>query len=197
MYNIYQFILLIILPIVGIGLLLYALFLGKNLKGNPIEINIPNPELHIKLDRQSLVILSGIFLMILGVIIWNQGYKTTASRLEDDLKSAKDEITAKNNLLERFKYYNMNFPLIFPENDNIYPDDISVQVYILKPGMQSAILCDSKKIISLSNEISVNIDYLNPGDKLRIKAYEGENSEWEGINIVEIPKTNIQMLRVR
>lgn len=195
--NTFYVILFILLPVVGIGLLLYALFLGRNLEGNPIKIKIDRPRLDLELDRLSLVILLGVFLMIFGVIIWNQGYKIKASRMEYDLKSAKNEITTKNNLLEKFKCYSVKFPLIFPENGNINPNDISVQVYILKPGMESAKLCDFKKITSLSNDISVSIEYLNPGDRLRIRAQEVENREWEGINIVEIPKIDIQMRRVR
>ena len=194
--NIYQVILFILLPVVGIGLLLYALFLGKRLEGNPIEIKIEKPKLDLTLDRPSLVILLGVFLMVIGVLMWNQGYKTKVSRLEDNLKSAKNEIVHKDNLLGKFKYYSMQLPLFFPENDITDANDVSVQVYIQKEDMESPILSDSKKVVGISQDISVYIDYLNPGDKLRIRAYEGEGKVWEGVNIVEVPKINIQMRRV-
>ena len=195
--NIFQVILFILLPVVGIGLLLYALFLGKNLEGNPIEIKIGKPKLDLKLDRLSLVILLGVFLMIFGVIIWNQGYKTKVSKMEDDLNSAKDEITQKDNLLEKFRYYRLQIPLIFPENDITDANDINTQVFKQKEDSESAKLCDHKKAISFSQDISVIVDYLNPGDELRIVAYEGEDKKWEGVNIVEVPKIKIQMRRVK
>lgn len=197
MFEIYQIFLLILLPILGIIILLYALFYGERLASNPIIFILERPKIEFKSDLRSLVILLGCFMMVFGVWIWSNTYKNTVKELKDDLKLANNEITTRNNLLKEFKNYSMRFPLTFPKDELINAANIKVQVYIQKQGMESPMLCDSKKIVGLNNEISVNIDYLNHGDKLSIKAYEGQDKEWNGINLIKIPETIIEMQRVR
>ena len=186
----------IVLPLLGIGLIIFALFRGRRLGQRPVEIALSKLGINLKSDTLTLMIILGCVLACLGVFFWSKGYETYVTELEGKVDKLEAEKKTKDELLERFKVYAMRFNLVFPKEDTLNTQDIKVQAYMAKQGKLPAKLYDPETFLGWSNDIWVKIDNLNPGDKLRIVAYEGEQKSWQSRDI-EIPKTNINMRRVR
>jgi hypothetical protein len=191
-----QILFYIVLPLLGIGLIIFALGWGRRLCKLPVEIDLKKLGLCLKSDALTLLILLGCALACVGVFVWFRGYETTVKNLKSDLQKAETKINTQDNILERFRAYNMGFLLVFAEAETVDPQEIKVQAYIAKQGDTSAQLYDANAEVGLSDDIWVRIDNLNPGDRLRIVAYGAEGEEWESAEIVEIPKSRIQMRRI-
>ena len=186
----------IVLPLLGIGLIIFALFRGRSLGQRPVEIALTKLGLNLKSDTLTLLIILGCVLACIGVFFWYRGYETQVADLKIELEQAKTRINTIDDVLKSFKVYAMRFHLIFPEIDTIDAREIKVQAYISKQGDPPPKLYDTETLVGFSNDIWVKIDNLNPGDKLCIVAYEGEDKSWQSAEI-EIPKAHIQMRRVK
>jgi len=195
--NTYQMILFfIVLPLLGLGLIIYALVMGRRLGQRPVEIVINWLGLSLKLDTLTLLILLGCILTSAGGYFWYRGYESQVADLKSKLLKAEAKKNTLDEVLERFRVYAMRFHLVFPQDETFNAQEVKARVYIAKQGEVSPRLYGAETLVGFSNEIWVKIDNLNPGDKLSIVAYEGEEKSWESPDI-EIPKTNIQMRRVK
>ena len=195
--NTYQMILLyVLLPLSGLGLIIFALVRGKHLGQKPVEIVLTKLGLSLKLDTLTLLILLGCVFSGVGVYFWYRGYESQVGDLKRKVEKVEAEKTTLDGVLERFRVYAMRFHLVFPKEEAINAKAIKTQAYIAKQSEVSPKLYEIEPLVGFSNDIWVKIDNLNPGDKLCIVAYEGLEKSWESADI-EIPKTNIQMRRVK
>lgn len=186
----------IVLPLLGIGLIVFALVRGRRLGQRPVEISAAKLGLSLKSDTLTLLIILGCILACVGVFVWSRGYEAHVKGLKDKLQTVEAE---KNNLydvLDRLRVYAMRFNLVFPHEDTVNVKEFEVQVYKVKQGEVEPKLYTPKPLVGLMDDIWVNIDNLIPGDKLRIVAYEGGDKSWESSDI-EIPKSQIHMRRIR
>jgi hypothetical protein len=193
--NIYQIILLyIVLPLVGIGLILFSAIWGKRLVERPVEIAVSKLGLSLKTDTLTMLIVLGSVMACMGVFFIYQGYEKQIEESNKQLIEKDSEIKSLNQSLYKFKVYSMRFHLTFESRNNIDTQNFTVQVYNWKQGKGSPQITSPPTISGL-NELWVTIDNLNPGDEIRIIAYEGEKLAWRSRKI-EIPKTDLPMTKV-
>ena len=196
-YQAHLMILSYIVPLVGIGLIVFAVVRGKRLSQRRVEIGLARLGIDLKSDTLTLMILLGCVMASAGILFWYQGYEAQVNELKGDLEQAEVKLQSMNNVLESFKVYRMLFHPVFPTNETVDVRDVEIQVYICKQGKGAPQLCPSEATVGFSNDLWVNVDNLNPGDKLRLVAYEGEEKSWESADVIQVPQTNIQLRRVR
>lgn len=194
--ELHTIILYIVLPFVGLGIIVFALTWGTRLGKRPVEIAIAKWGLNLKLDTLTFLILIGFIMAGVGGFLWYQDYGKQISEAKNKLGQKEIEVETYKQFVEKFKLYSMRFHLNFPETDIVNVRKIKVQVYILKQDKGPPQLSDTEPVVGLMNDLWVSIDNLNPGDKLRIIAYEGQEKSWESLE-VEIPKTHLQLRKVK
>lgn len=192
--TIYELFLYIVIPIVGIGLMVFALGWGWRLGQRPVEIAIAKLGLNFKADILTLLVLLGFVMAGAGAFFWYRGYEFRLADLQGKLAQMQTKMNNMDEVLQSFKVYDLRLHLIFP--DQVDVRRTKVQVYITKQGRGSPQLSAPETDIGVANDLWVKLDSLNRGDKLRIVAYEGNEKTWESAHM-EIPKTQVQMTRVR
>jgi hypothetical protein len=185
-----------IVPVIGIGLIVFAMVWGKRLSQRRVEIALAKLGIDLKTDTLTLMILLGCAMASVGILFWYQGYEAQVNQLKGDLEQAEVKLQSMNDVLESFKVYSMRFHPVFPKAETVNCREVEVQVYICKQGKGPPQLCASETTVGFSNDLWVNVDNLNPGDKLRLVAYEGEGKSWESADVIEVPQTDIQLRRV-
>lgn len=190
-------ILLYLVPLVGMVLIVFALVWGKRLGQRRVEIALTKLGIDLKSDTLTLMILLGCAMASVGILFWYQGYEAQVRKLKADVQQAKYKMESMNNILQSFRVYSMQFHPVFPKADTVNVKDMEVQVYICKQGKGPPQLCTSQATIGFSNDLWVNVDNLNPGDKLRLVTYGSEGESWESADVIEVPQTDIQLRRVR
>ncbi|UCD18436.1 MAG: hypothetical protein JSV44_05880 [Candidatus Zixiibacteriota bacterium] len=185
----------ILLPLAGIGLILFSLLRAKRLCQRPVDLEYKKLGLHLKCDTLSLLVLLGFVMAIAGAFFYYGDYEDDISKLELQLENANTEIAAKDQVLQKFQCYAMRFSLVFPPEDSVDADKISVQAIISRQGQGQPQITAPDTRVGLSNDLWVHIDDLHPGDELRILAYEEEGRGWRSTNVCEIPKTQLKMAR--
>jgi len=186
----------IIMPLIGMGLILFALLKGKQFGQQQMNLGIKKLGLELKCDKTALLILMGFVLVIVSALFIYHDYDTQVAQLECQLNQAKLDIVNKDELLKKFKCYAMDFSLEFPEMDTVNVEDVSVQAAISRQGETQFQITTPETRVGLSNNLWVLIDNLHPGDELRILAYQGDEKTWQSNNICKVPKSRVQMVRI-
>jgi hypothetical protein len=186
----------IVLPLVGVGLIVFAFVFGKRLSLRPVDFGFDRMGLKLKCDAFTFLVLLGFVMAIIGGFLNYQGYESKIAGLESELEHADIELGTMNNILGRFKAYAMRFHLCFPEDDSVDIEKIKVQAYIAKQGEGPSQLYDPEIIVGFSDDLWVKIDNLNCGDKLNIVAFADEGRSWESAGVIEVPKTQLEMRRM-
>ncbi len=204
--KIYQIILLyVVLPLMGIGLIVFAVTWGKRLVQRPVEITVSKLGLNLKTDTLVILILLGSVMASMGVYFIFQGYE---KRIEETNKENNKQLIEKDTEIkilsksfdnlsksfDKFKVYAMRFRLIFKSTNNIDTQKFKVQIYNWKQGKGEPQITSPATIPGV-NELWVSVGNLNAGDELRIIVYEDENKKWQSGKI-EIPKTDLLMTKV-
>lgn len=193
--KIYQIILLyIVLPLMGIGLIVFTVTWGKRLVQRPVEIAVSKLGLNLKTNTLTILILLGSIMASIGVFFIFRGYEKQIEETNKQLIEKDSEIKILSKFLDKFKVYAMRFHLIFKSTNNIDTQEFKVQVFNWKQGKGAPQITSPDAIPGL-NELWVTIDNLNPGDEIRIIVYEDENKSWKSGKI-EIPKTDLPMTKV-
>ena len=193
--KIYQIILLyMVLPLVGIGLIVFTVTWGKRLAQRPVEIAVSKLGLNLKTDTLTILILLGAVMASIGVFFIFQGYEKQIEETNRQLIEKDSEIKHLSKSLDKFKVYSMPFHLIFKSTNSVDTEKFRVQVFNWKQGKGEPQITSPPAIPGL-NELWVTVENLNPGDQIRIIAYEDENKSWQSGKI-EIPKTDLLMTKV-
>jgi hypothetical protein len=189
----YDLFIYIVLPLFGIGCIVFALGWGMRLGQRPVEIGFNKLGLTVKADLLTLLVLLGFVLAGVGAFFAYQGYEAKLVRDAKMISQEQAKTILLQNELESFKVYDMSFHLIFPE-----PVDVrraKIQIYITKKGQGPPQLSTPETDIGIANDLWVKMKGLTSGDKFRIVAMEGIDKNWVSADM-EIPKAQIQMSRV-
>lgn len=184
----------VVFPLVGIALIVFALGWGSRLGRRPVELSLDRLGLNFKADILTFLVLLGFVLAGVGVFFGYQGYESRLLALQRQLEEMQTRMKTMDEALQSFKVYDMRLNLIFP--DEVDARNAKVQVYVSKQGKGPPQLSVPETDVGFSNDLWVKLDSLNRGDRLRIVAYEGAEKAWESSDI-EIPKTQVQMRRVK
>ncbi len=185
----------IVMPVIGLGLILFALVRGKQFDQQQMNLGLKKLGLELKCDKTALLILMGFVLLFVGGMFIYYDYDEQIATLECRLNQTKAEIASKDELLERFNCYAMHFSLVFPQEDSVAIGDINVQAVISRQGEGQPQITTPDTRMGLSNDLWVHIDNLHPGDELRLLAYQSDGTEWQSNDICEVPKSRIMMVR--
>jgi len=188
---IYQTILVyIVLPLVGIGLIVFALVSGKRLSERPVEIVLDKLGLGLKADAFGLMILVGFVMTSVGVFFLYQGYQTELEKYQTELEKKNNVAGFIATVREKVKEYNLNLILDFPESLN--PNLTEADLYIRRKGMSNDVLY--KHLEKLKQEpggIVVQFSGLSEGDTVYVEA-EYAGKKWQS-DYIRVPTAYLKM----
>ncbi len=177
--------------IVGVAIIFVALFRPGTFRRGPIEYS--NEKLgSVKLDFVAFLVIAGMVMAGVGAYFRWKGYQ---GQLEA-LGASQSEMTAKIESLEaqieRFKSYDVNVALSFPET--IDSKGIRITPLVKKPGNPNWAIGEVINGVSTSeadNLLSVQMHNLNPGDYLKFRVEQGDRA-WKSPQI-EVPVFTLAM----
>jgi len=174
-----------------------CLLWGKAL--SKLSVNIDSTKLGFKLNTNTmtLLILAALVIVYFIAIRGINYYEDREQKLKNGLDQAGAKITMMETFLDRFRSYAILFRLVFPEMEKIDASAIKTQVYICKQGQESSQLTEAERTLGFLNDIWIRVQYLNPGDKLKIIAQAGDGRSWESTGVVEIPKSDLSMRAIK
>jgi hypothetical protein len=169
---------------------------GKKLSQLPVIIESTKLGFKLNTNTMTLLVLAALMIVFLIAFRGINYYEEREQKLKNDLDQAGAKITMMETFLDRFRSYVILFRLVFPETEKINAGAIKTQVYICKQGQESSQLTEAERTLGFLNDIWIRVQNLNPGDKLKIIAQEGDGRFWESTGVVEIPKSDLSMRRV-
>lgn len=185
----------VILPILGIGLMIFALGWGKTLKGRPVEIALDKIGLNFKADATTLLILVGFILVGAGVYFWQQQYETRLSALRSELKDMRGKVSTIAEAMQKLKQYDLRLNLLFPEDEPANPFTAQVQPFVLKKGEHIPRPFDEQTRVDRGEGgIVVYFDKLGVGDRLYVFVEDG-GLKWRSDDMVT-PTAHLKMNRM-
>lgn len=178
--------------ILGLLIILLSLFFSKSLGNRPVILNIEKIGFNLNADRLTLFYLLGFLIIGVGVFIKVKGYETRLTNLEQDLNS-RETIKQQLSIL---KEYELDISLEFDTSFNINPMDKSLIYWIDKSTGGPIDQYPIRPIFGEFGEVSVHIENVKPGEKIRIIAKKTDTEAWVSEEI-EVPKSKVRLTRIQ
>jgi len=186
-----------VLPLLGVGLMVFALGWGKRLGTRPVEVALNKLGMSLKADLVTLLLLLGFSLCVVGVFFLYRDYESRLTRVNDELAQMKAQLSTVESFrktfleeMERLRGYDLGFRLTFPERPR---DDTKIQVYVGRSNEAPELAPRVEKTFE-GNSIWVKLPQrLNRGDRIRVVALEPTRG-WDSGEI-HIPTIPVQMRR--
>jgi hypothetical protein len=178
--------------VLGVGMILYALFRASTKGHAPIDIAIAKLGT-FKMDFVAFLVVIGIASSGVGVFFRYRGYEGRLHELEKTQATLTESARALQFQIDRFKNYNVNLVLKFDKGVN--REGLKITGLVRAPGEQvpRMINTDVPEADSgtPSNIVSVSVGHLNTGDRLSFRVSDATRS-WVSEEF-EVPIVTLNM----
>ncbi len=185
----------IVFPVVGIGLIVFALVLvkQKRLSGTPVEIGKDKDGSYLKANTATFLILLGVVIAAGPVVYFlNKGYEERLAKLKVEVKDLNTKLSTKDEVLKDFMAYDLRLNLIFPEDATANPFNADVVGYVRKQDEVAAKPYTWRKEPDKGvGGIIVHFDNLHIGDKMYVLVKDGDK-EWRSDDMI-MPAVHLKM----
>lgn len=172
---------------VGAGLVIIAVMMRRLLSGQRVlDLTVDKLGLILKADAFGLIVFVGFVVLVSPIFFWYKGY-------EDKLSSLQTKVSGLEASIAVFKEHNLNFGLIFSEND--HPDINRItwppRAYVQRSGEREPKPYDLVNFVRGPGGVVASFKKLHSEDTLYVVVQEG-NKKWQSFDMV-VPAVELRM----